>query len=854
LALTSTSQEPDLAETEDVQITQAIRDLAASLGNRPVLIFNWVRNNVTFLPSYGSIQGSEATFQTRRGNAFDTASLLIALLRAANVRARYVYGTIEVPAEKAMNWVGGVTNADAALNLMGQGGIPNIGIAHAGTIKSIRLEHVWVEAFVDYIPSRGAVHREGDTWLPLDASFKLHAFDPGIDIGQAVPFDSAGYLATATEGAVVDTALGKVQGINSLAISELADSYGRAVDAFLTHNHPDASVEAMFPRKTIIREASSFLPATLPYKAVVVGARYESLPAQLRMGFSLKLYSNPTDAALDEPSVSLLRSLPATGSKRVGVSFVPATASDEAALAAVIGDESLTQIPAYLIRVRPELKVDDEKLGEGPPVTLGTEQIWEFGLVAPWRGTPASHRFTVTAGSELVFGVTGHGVTPSVIRDRLASVDSSTAAENLHQMALLYWAEQAFFADLHARKNGAAFQLLSAFGLFSSPLTVTSSTFGIPRTASYRGREMDVAHMLFSLAAQEPERFRIIQTIGTHGSLLEGAVPEQLFGRPYGQAISAVSLIGTANAQGIPIYVMDQSNAATIAPLLQLRPETRQILLDAVAAGRTVTVPERSPVFAGFQGTGYIIQDSETGTGAYLIDGGLNGMSLPDCACEKVKVPKAQAVRDIIATMIILIMIAALIWGTSGMGTALAPKALAALLVVFGLPALFFPVSAQASSATPPACCITPECGKPDLYRSGRGAGPQGGPDAFLHKIRLNWTNRQSGAFVEDVSYDRPPQVAIPPDTTCDTADVLGISDKITVIPDGKGASHDEVAAKVSPPRYMLPKDVFPPQQLCLIHDRVGSPTHWSLAARTGMTFKEFCDALRAFNGAYLRQ
>src|SRR5262249_12600852 len=69
----------DLAATEDAQITQAIRDLASSLSNNPVKIYNWVRNNIAFIPSYGSIQGSDMTLQTKRGNSFDTASLLIAL-------------------------------------------------------------------------------------------------------------------------------------------------------------------------------------------------------------------------------------------------------------------------------------------------------------------------------------------------------------------------------------------------------------------------------------------------------------------------------------------------------------------------------------------------------------------------------------------------------------------------------------------------------------------------------------------------------------------------------------------------------------------------------------------------------
>ncbi|MFA7240496.1 MAG: transglutaminase domain-containing protein [Sulfuricellaceae bacterium] len=85
----------DLAETEEVRITPAIQAQAAALNNNPVKIHNWVRNNIEFIPSYGSIQGSEMTFQAKRGNAFDTASLEIALLRAAGIPARYVYGTIQ---------------------------------------------------------------------------------------------------------------------------------------------------------------------------------------------------------------------------------------------------------------------------------------------------------------------------------------------------------------------------------------------------------------------------------------------------------------------------------------------------------------------------------------------------------------------------------------------------------------------------------------------------------------------------------------------------------------------------------------------------------------------------------------
>jgi transglutaminase-like putative cysteine protease len=105
-----------------------------------VQIHNWVRNNIEFLPSYGSIQGADLTLRNKRGNAFDTASLEIALLRAAGIPARYVYGTVQLPAEQAMNWVGGVSKPEAAQSLLGQGGIPNVAVIAGGKVVAFRLD------------------------------------------------------------------------------------------------------------------------------------------------------------------------------------------------------------------------------------------------------------------------------------------------------------------------------------------------------------------------------------------------------------------------------------------------------------------------------------------------------------------------------------------------------------------------------------------------------------------------------------------------------------------------------------------------------------------------------------------
>jgi len=93
-------------------------------------------------------------------NAFDTSSLLIALLRASNIPAKYVQGTVELPIEKVKNWVGGFTDSNSALSFIASGGIPVGGITEGGQIKYVQMEHVSVEAWVDMIPSQGAINKD----------------------------------------------------------------------------------------------------------------------------------------------------------------------------------------------------------------------------------------------------------------------------------------------------------------------------------------------------------------------------------------------------------------------------------------------------------------------------------------------------------------------------------------------------------------------------------------------------------------------------------------------------------------------------------------------------------------------
>ncbi len=111
----------------------------------------------------------------------DIASLTIALLRASQIPARYVHGTLDVPAEAFKNWAGGFESINAAADYAASGGIPLTTIVSGGKISKIRLEHLWVEAAIDFYPSRGAKNRAADSWVQFDPSFKQYDILPGLD-------------------------------------------------------------------------------------------------------------------------------------------------------------------------------------------------------------------------------------------------------------------------------------------------------------------------------------------------------------------------------------------------------------------------------------------------------------------------------------------------------------------------------------------------------------------------------------------------------------------------------------------------------------------------------------------------
>ncbi len=84
-----------LASTVDADTNDPfIQEEAAALGYSPTQIFAYLHTQVGYNSYAGSVRGARGTLWSNAGNAVDTASLGVALMRASGIPAQYVSGTL----------------------------------------------------------------------------------------------------------------------------------------------------------------------------------------------------------------------------------------------------------------------------------------------------------------------------------------------------------------------------------------------------------------------------------------------------------------------------------------------------------------------------------------------------------------------------------------------------------------------------------------------------------------------------------------------------------------------------------------------------------------------------------------
>jgi hypothetical protein len=644
----------DNQETPETHVTDAIRAKAAELKNFPVLMFNWIYNNIQLVPSYGSIQGADMCLQTKQCNETDIASLTIAMFRAAGWPARYEFVTAELDINRFMENMGGFTDPQAAITFAATGGIPVRPVISGGKITAVQFERVYATALLPegFYIGAGSLMRKGwstPIWMPIDVSLKHYISTPGIDINAAVPFDAQSFANQIQSTATINEAEGYVTNVNSTLIQQTMQDYQARVQDYISQNAPTATVGDILGKREIKPINFPMLPPTGWTKPVSVRIRSHILPDSMLSSISFNI-PDPSGAT---NGLSYTTSLPQIAGKKITLSFSPATATDQAVIESYLPkqhadgspvqlSELPTSFPAYLINLRPELRIDGQVVATGTPNTMGQELPFTISLSEPGIG-PSQINNIVLAGEYYGIGIdTGGFGNLATLNANLETTKAKIETQNYNGLTkddlvgdLLYTTIASYFSELDVNDEITAKAMdviryrAPSIGMFSLKLDV-KDIFGIPTAAGSRGMMMDVDRIMQAVFSKDGNMDKVkeyMQASGTTSSALEHSVPEKFYStvdNPV-NAISAVKALQIANDQGISVYTINQSNINNVLPQLQVSAEVIADIINAVNAGKEVTVSRTNINVNGWIGCGYIISDPLTGAGAYMISGGTNG-------------------------------------------------------------------------------------------------------------------------------------------------------------------------------------------------------------------------------------
>ncbi len=607
----------DTTEGREVEQTAELAQKASEL-RTPAAAYEFVKNEFRLDWYYGSLKGSGETFRERRGNDSDLASVLIALLRAQGVPARYVRGTVEMPVGRVAELMGLLTGAeleaiasgveapaaarDRTLAALPAAGIPFSPVVSGGRVRAIRFVHTWVEAHLAYGNYRGAGADVGARqWIPLDPALpggpKYAARPAAADAFGLTGLSAASltreYLETGDERSPLDFVRSKVG-------EALAPRGGPSYSEVLR------TVEQR-------EERLGFVPGTLPYDVVAVHEESAFLPddAKHRVRF---VVSDASGAVL-ETTVPMHRLV----GRRTIFAWEPASPAD-ADLVAQYG--GIYAVPASAVQIVPVLRVDGIPQVTGSrSLGLGAPTSWRMDLLLP-DGSSRVVANQVIAGNFVAIGFGGPGNGYAETADE-ASYRDGAAARFLYARAAEYanaWTEAE--EELARLLQVVPLRPTASVVLVENQLAV-DEVLGVRRRVVWKGLQIDADHRTMVPLELVPGRDReLLRLSGFHGSYLEAQVLRQATGV---ESVAAVSVVQEAHRRGAPVLTITQANASAELARLTSSAAVRREVQDQVARGREVTIPAADLAIEGWNGTGFIARDPRSEEAGYFLSGIVSG-------------------------------------------------------------------------------------------------------------------------------------------------------------------------------------------------------------------------------------
>lgn len=587
-------------------LSEPILVKAAELGHDAVAIYEFVRNQITTEHYAGAMKGAEGTLAQGSGNDVDQASLLVALLRASTVPARYVRGVLELPVERLAAELGLADPAQVPA-VLGRAGLAFRPVIRGGRVAALEIEHTWVSAYVPYTNYRGAVvDFSGRIWVPLAPALKTYQLTPATAVLREMAYPVAAkleaYLAAAQSRGLMAEIRAEVEGY--LQTAGNGESYAEQLGS-----------------KVVNTENLKLLPSSMP--AIVVAVVAEEAQLSASQIHRVRFIARQGAAEGSPVAMELETTLAEVAGHRVTLSYTPATVEDHRAVNAWGG---LYAVPLYLVQLRPQIKID------GQPVVVGAGQLdmgaphrFEVELTGP-TGTQRIGQ-TVLTGAYHALAIGAQGtLRPTETEDDPADSERQ-AARLLSQLAHGYSATwDAAEAELGGLLDVAVLRPLPSIAIASNAVAVRS-VLGLPFAFEWKGVTLDAA-----LRAAEPVARRADAAAAADWmrlAALEGSAQEQLVFREQFQvdAISADKGLGLARSAGFEIVRLTSTNIATELPNLNHPAVVKAEVENWARQGLVVEIP-RGPLSRNiWSGSVWRVEEPATGAAGYFISGQLAGGS-----------------------------------------------------------------------------------------------------------------------------------------------------------------------------------------------------------------------------------
>ena len=408
--------------------------------------------------------------------------------------------------------------------------------------------------------------------------------------------------------------------------------------------------------KKIIPQTCGTLPNALHGKLITTGARYAKLPGALQQKVTYYLEPLTQEGAIDEMlhgQKTVTLPYAQVNNQKVTLSYAPASQADQDALESLLPEGEITdvsQLPSSLpsyIHVKPQVKLNGKVILEGNEMGLG-DKLNINQAVFPVNAQSMGYKKHKThAGDYLALGTVAQSISPAILKklqERMTEVktilESGDEAAigtlnredvmgNMHYATMMGYYAQLLGQTKRLQHASKVHEIIIGYGTFGSEVR-TADRFGLPTGIKAGGIGLDIPMtktvVADNNAKQNFKNYRM--QAGMIASSLEHQTPEQMYNTDPNnpiQGISTMKAFALANAQGQKIYTVNQQNIDTILPMIQATHLVKGDIMNAVAAGKIVTVHEREVSVPVWHGTGYMVIDPVTGDGAFLIGGGGNG-------------------------------------------------------------------------------------------------------------------------------------------------------------------------------------------------------------------------------------